>query len=283
VRWLEGVGGHDEDIRYALHRASTIFVPVVRPAIRCHYSLWEESKGHPALARAILKSLALKMPQLITTYINLANLDRRVNGVEAGIQSIKDSLASGKLDVYTSGALVAEWARMVWKVKGDVDEARTIFEKYAKEYLDSKYFWINYLKFELNQPLDFLEPGLNHERISGVYKTISTTARLPPVTVRDLTEEYMQYLLDRQTGMMGEYITLDREANGPFVVATQRKRRLVEDGNVDSVNKRIRLSNGHPGVEVDDEALKMNKLDGVFDKYKAEQEEINGQVIILVG
>ena len=278
VRWLEGVGGHDEDTRYAFHRASTIFVPIVRPAIRYHYSLWEESKGHPAVARAILKSLTIKMPQLISTYVYLAHLDRRTKGIEAGIETIKDALASGKLDVYTSGALVAEWARMVWKVKGDADEARSIFEQHAHEYLDSKYFWINYLKFELDQPLDLDDPDVNHQHISAVFKRISTTARLPPLTIRDLTEEYMQYLLERQRGMVGEYIALDRENNGPFIVATQRKRRLVEDGSVDSVNKRIRLSNGHPGVEVDEEALKTNKLDGVFDKYKTEQGEINGQV-----
>jgi pre-mRNA-processing factor 39 len=282
VRWLEGVGGHDEDIRYALHRASTTFVPVVRVAIRYHYSLWEESKGHIALARAILKSLTIKMPQFISTYVYLAHLERRVNGLEAGIESIKDSLASGKLDIYTSGALVAEWARMVWKVKGDIDGARSIFENHAEEYLDSKYFWISYIKFELDQPLDTENPEMTHQRITAVFRQITERARLPLLTVRDLTEEYMQYLLERQTGFVDQYIALDRETNGPFIVATQRKRRLAEDGNVDSVNKRIRLSNGHPGVEIDEKALKANKLDGVFERYQAEQGEslasANGQV-----
>jgi pre-mRNA-processing factor 39 len=283
VRWLEGVGRKDEDIRYALHRASTTFIPIVRPAIRYHYSLWEESKGHVAIARAILKSLAIKMPQLISTYVYMAHLERRVHGLEAGIDSIKDSLASGKLDIYTSGALVAEWARMVWKVKGDIDGARGVFETHAEEYLDSKYFWINYLKFEFDQPLDVENPEKTHQRITSVFRQITERARLPPLTVRDLTEEYMQYLLERRTGLVDQYITLDRETNGPFIVQTQRKRRLAEDGNVDSVNKRIRLSNGHPGVEVDEEALKANKLDGVFERYEKEQAEsmagpINGQV-----
>ena len=97
----------------------------------------------------------------------------------------------------------------------------------------------------------------------------------------------MQYLLERQTGHIDQYITLDRETNGPFIVQTQRKRRLAPDENVDSVNKRIRLSNGHPGVEVDEEALKANKLDGVFERYEKEQAEsmagpVNGQVEDLV-
>jgi pre-mRNA-processing factor 39 len=277
---LEGVGKHNEDIRYALHRASAIFVPIVRPAIRYHYALWEESKGHPAIARAILKSLVLKMPSLIKPYVYLAHLDRRINGLEAGIKSLKDAIASGKPDIYTSGALVAEWARMLWKIKGDAEEARSVYETHADEYLDSKYFWINYFKFELDQPLDVNNPTLNHKRISNVFNTINDTARLPPITVRDLTEEYMEYLLERQTGQVPTYVALDRETNGPFIVATQRKKRLAEDGDIESVNKRIRLSNGHPGVQVDEEALKENKLDGVFEKYKAEQDEINGQVHI---
>ena len=279
---MEGVGGHDEDIRYALHRASTTFVPIVRPAIRYHYSLWEESKGNIPIARAILKSLTIKMPQLISTYVYMANLERRINGVEAGIESIKNSLASGKLDIYTSGALVAEWARIIWRVKGDIEGARGVFTRHAEEYLDSKYFWINYLKFELEQPLDVADPDVTHRRITSVFKQIMERARLPPLTIRDLTEDYMQYLLERRSGLVDQFITLDRETNGPFIVQTQRKRRLAEDGSVDSVNKRIRLSNGHPGVEVDEEALKANKLDKVFEKYMAEQGDApqgsNGQV-----
>ena len=172
---------------------------------------------------------------------------------------------------------------MVWKVKGDIDGARGVFENHAEEYLDSKYFWINYLKFELDQPLDVENPETTHQRITSVFRQITERARLPPLTVRDLTEEYMQYLLERRTGLIDQYITLDRETNGPFIVQTQRKRRLADDGNVDSVNKRIRLSNGHPGVDVDEEALKANKLDGVFERYEKEQAEsmagpVNGQV-----
>jgi pre-mRNA-processing factor 39 len=280
---LEGVGGHDEDVRYALQRASTTFVPIVRPAIRYHYSLWEESKGRIAVARAILKSLTIKMPQLVSTYVYLAHLERRAKGFEAGVQSIKDSLASGKLDIYTSGALVAEWARMVWKVKGDIEGARKIFETHSEEYLDSKYFWINYFKFELEQPLHIDNPDLTHQRITSVFKQATEKARITPLTIRDITEEYMKYLLEQRTGCVDQWIKLDRECNGPFIVATQRKRRLAEDGNLDAVNKRIRLSNGHPGVEVDEEALKANQLDGVFNKYLAEQGEpvpaaANGQV-----
>jgi pre-mRNA-processing factor 39 len=120
------------------------------------------------------------MPQLISTYVYIAHLERRVGGLEAGIQSLKDSLASGKLDIYTSGALVAEWARMVWKVKGDIAGARGVFEDHAEEYLDSKYFWINYFKFELDQPLDVENPENTHQRITGVFKRITERARLPP-------------------------------------------------------------------------------------------------------
>jgi pre-mRNA-processing factor 39 len=280
---LEGVGGHDEEIRYALQRASTTFVPVVRPAIRYHYSLWEESKGRLAVARAILKGLAVKMPQLVSTYVYMAHLERRIGGLQDGINSLKTSLASGKLDIYTSGALVAEWAKMVWRVKGDIIGARAVFKDHIEEYLDSKYFWINYFKFELDQPLDMENPESTHERITTVFKLITERARLPPLIIRDLTEEYMQYLLERRPDSVQEYIKLDRETNGPFIVQTQRKRRLAEDGNIDAVNKRIRLSNGHPGVEIDEEALKANKLDGVFEKYYLEQGEqppvsANGQV-----
>ena len=165
---------------------------------------------------------------------------------------------------------------MIWKVKGDSDGASQVYENHAEQYLDSKYFWINFLKFELDQRLDTENPEKPQQRIDSVFRRMTERACLPPLVVRDLTKEYMQYLLERRTGLVDQYITLDRETNGPFIVQTQRKRRLANDEDVDSVNKRIRLSNGHPGMEVDEEALKENKLDRVFERYERDQDESLG-------
>jgi len=64
------------------------------------------------------------------------------------------------------GVLLTEWAYLLWKVKGSVDEARTAFMKNAQWYSDSRHFWQKWLEFELEQPTSAeLEAG-HSERIN---------------------------------------------------------------------------------------------------------------------
>lgn len=155
------------------------------------------------------------VPGHIETIIAWANMQRRAGGLDAAIAVYRAQIESSECDIYAKGALTAEWARLLWKVKGDVDAARQVFQKNHHWYLDSRYFWINYLMFELEQPTSSETEHQNYVRIKQVVEDIRKKSHLPPLTIKDLVHIYMVYLQERGgKDAAKEYMELDREVNG---------------------------------------------------------------------
>ncbi|KAK9370884.1 hypothetical protein V1509DRAFT_615089 [Lipomyces kononenkoae] len=216
VRWLSAQDGdHREDVRNVYRRGSGIFAPIGRPAFRLAYAYFEEAEGDHDLARNVFESILSELPGNIETIIAKANFERRVAGADSAIGVYTSAIESGSCDVYTRGALIAEWARILWTVKGSPDDARGLFEKYADHYLDSRYFWINYLRFEIALPSSPETETERYQYISKVHHDIRTKARLQPLVVKDLSHIYMVYLLERGgPGAIKEHNRLDIEVNG---------------------------------------------------------------------
>ncbi|KAJ8099830.1 hypothetical protein POJ06DRAFT_254592 [Lipomyces tetrasporus] len=254
VRWLSGQDGdHTEDIRNIYRRGSGIFVPIGRPAFRIAYAHFEEAEGDYDLARDIFQSILTELPGNIETIIARASLERRVAGVSSAIEVYTMAIESGSCDVYTRGALIAEWARLLWTVKGSPDDARALFEKYADHYLDSRYFWINFLQFEIGLPSSLETEAERYKYISKVHNDIRTKTRLPPLVIKDLSHTYMVYLLERGgPGAIKEYSELDVEVNGPFSMQREHKRKLSEDGSEETTNKRLKKTNGQQVEELEE-------------------------------
>lgn len=151
----------------------------------------------------------------IETIVAWANFERRQGGLESAISVYRAQIEGDKCDIYAKGALTAEWARLLWKVKGSVEEARQVYQKNQGWYLDSKYFWINYLQFELDQPTSAETESANHERIRQVMDDIRKKSHLPLLVIKDLAHYYMVYLMERGgKDVSKEYLLLDREVNG---------------------------------------------------------------------
>ncbi|KAK9448291.1 uncharacterized protein V1518DRAFT_418556 [Limtongia smithiae] len=204
-----------EDVRNIYRRGSALFVPICRPAFRVAYAHFEEGTGEISLARDIFESELVELPGNLEILVARANLERRVAGVDAAIQFYKNELQSNTNDVYTKGSLVAEWSKLIWTSKGSDQEARDVFVQYKDKCLDSRYFWINYLQFELGLPTSSEIEHERYKRISEVHYEMRTTARLPPTTVKDLSHTYMVYLLERGgASAIQEYNRLDAEVNG---------------------------------------------------------------------
>ena len=218
-RWMYAQKGKEEEVRNIFARASCFYVPIARPAIRLHYAFFEEMLGRVDVAKEIHLAILVNMPNHIETIVSLANLSRRHGGLDAAIEVYKAQIDSPTCEISTKAALVAEWARLLWKIKGSSEEARQVFQKNSHWYLDSRPFWMNYLQFEIEQPTSTeLEPT-NYERIKGVVDDIRSKSNLPPQTVRDLVHYYMIYLLERGSkDAAKEYMTLDQEINGPYSV-----------------------------------------------------------------
>jgi len=215
ARWMLAQPSKEEEVRNIYQRASMFYAPISMPAVRLQYAYFEESCDAVEKAKQIHEAILDKLPGHTETIISLANLSRRHGGLEAAIAVHKTYIDSIQCDIYAKAALVAEWALLLWKIKGSVDEARQVFQKNQHWYLDSRAFWINYLNFELAQPTDGETEPTQYKRIKQVYDDIRRKSHLPPLTIKDLSHYYMVYLLERGSkDAAKEYMTVDREVNG---------------------------------------------------------------------
>ncbi|KAL8679805.1 MAG: hypothetical protein Q9186_003921 [Xanthomendoza sp. 1 TL-2023] len=257
ARWMLAQPSKEEEVRNIYQRASMLYVPISRPAVRLHYAYFEEMCDRIELAKDIHQAVLINLPGHIETIVSLANLSRRHGGLEAAIEVYKAQIESAQCDHYAKAALCAEWARLLWKTKGSVDEARKVFQQNSHWYLDSRPFWISYLFFELEQATSAETEATQYKHIKQVHDDIRRKSQLPPLTIKDLSHYYMAYLLERGTkGAAKEYMTLDREVNGPFSVQSTTKQKLAEDGREASTQRRMMMENGHPGVEIDEAAIR---------------------------
>ncbi|KAK2741232.1 hypothetical protein FQN57_005694 [Myotisia sp. PD_48] len=214
--WMSGQQDKEEEVRNIYQRASTLYVPISEPMIRLHYSYFEEMAGRVDVAKDIHNAILMVMPGHVETIISFANLSRRYGGLEAAVEIYKSHLDSGHCDIQAKAALVAEWAKLLWKVKGTPDEARQIFQKNQHWYLDSRPFWTSYLMFELQQPSSAETESTQYKRIRQVLNDIRSKSNLPAEFVKELIHIYMTYLLERGSHETAqEYMTLNREVNGP--------------------------------------------------------------------
>ncbi|KAL8855528.1 MAG: hypothetical protein Q9178_007848 [Gyalolechia marmorata] len=273
ARWMLAQPNKEEEVRNIYQRASMLYVPISRPSVRLQYAYFEEMCDRIELAKDIHQAILVNLPGHIETIVSLANLSRRHGGLEAAIEVYKAQIESPlQCDHYAKAALCAEWARLLWKIKGSVDEARKVFQQNAHWYLDSRPFWISYLFFELEQPTSAENESAQYKHIKQVHDDIRRKSQLPPLTIKDLSHYYMAYLLERGTkGTAKEYMTLDREINGPFSVQTTMKQKLAEDGREASTQRRLMMENGHPGVEVDEAAIRRGE--NPYTKYYQQQGE----------
>jgi pre-mRNA-processing factor 39 len=219
ARWLAAQEGKHEEVRNVYQRASSVYIPIAQPAIRLYYANFEESQGRPDVAVAIHEAILMHIPSHLETIKSLVNLNRRQYGVEAAIEVLKRYTEDGDCTPQTRGALVAEWARILWRSKDDSASARKLFESTQNQFLDSQPFWSSWLLFEIDQPSNKSQESTAHERIKGVHELIRHKSTLPPEMIKILSSQYTRYLEERGgKEAMSELLKLDAELNGPVSV-----------------------------------------------------------------
>lgn len=223
ARWMAAQSGKEEEVRNIYARASCIYVPIANAATRLQYAYFEEMAGRIEVAKEIHWAILFVMPNHVETIVSMANLSRRHGGLEAAIEVYKQQLDSPECDMATKAALVAEWARLLWKIKGSAEDARQVFQNNQQYYLDSRAFWSSYLTFELDQPTSAATESVQYDRIKQVMQDVRSKSALTIEVVKELVQSYMAYLLERGgQDAAKEYMNLDREVYGPMSVAVPK-------------------------------------------------------------
>ncbi|EGS18804.1 uncharacterized protein CTHT_0054140 [Thermochaetoides thermophila DSM 1495] len=243
ARWMAAQEKKEEEVRNIYLRASTLFVPISRPGIRIQFAQFEEACGRVDVAKEIYASILTKLPDCVEAIVAWANLQRRQSGLDAAIEVYKRQIDSTEVDLYTKAVLVAEWAYLLWKVKGSPEEARTAFVKNVEWYANSRHFWQKWLEFELAQPTNAELEAKHAERVKHVFTEMRTKSHLSPAVKQELGQIYMNYLQQRGgKDAMKEFLIIDRELFGPqSVSAITRAKFGKENGGLSELDEATRL------------------------------------------
>ncbi|KAK9777032.1 putative Pre-mRNA-processing factor 39 [Seiridium cardinale] len=233
AQWMASQPGKEEEVRHIYMRAATIFVPVSRPGIRLQFAYFEESQGRTDVARDIHEAILMQLPDCVEAIISWANLQRRQSGLDAAIEVYKGQIDTPHVDIFTKAVLVTQWAFLLWKIKGSVDEARIVFAKNVQWYADSRHFWQKWLEFELEQPTNAQLESQHGERVKRVFDDLRTKSRISAAAKKSLYLIYLTYLQERGgKDAMKEFLALDREIYGPSSTSILSKPALKENGSM---------------------------------------------------
>ncbi|KAK3715741.1 hypothetical protein LTR37_006966 [Vermiconidia calcicola] len=251
ARWMLAQPARQEEVRSIYQRASWIYVPIARAAIRLHYAQFEEAEGRADVAVAIHEAILMNMPTHVETIKSLANVCRRQYGLESATEVLGKRIRGGEGPVDTRGALVSEWARLIWKVKGSPEEARQIYQKNSASYLDCRTFWVDWLDFEIQQPTSESEEPNRYQHTRSVFELIRKNPSSPAL-IKDLSSTYFTYLKERGgKDAMKEYMFLDQQLHG-----SSSMKETLEIGKHGNAQSRMMLENGNSGVAAIEAAIR---------------------------
>jgi pre-mRNA-processing factor 39 len=215
ARWMQAQPDKTQEVRIIFQRACTVWVPVAKPNIRRHYAIFEESQGNIAVAHDMYRAILYQLPNDVETIVSLANLERRHGGIDAAIAIYNEFLKSTQCDLFDKATITTEWATLLWKIKGSVDEAREVYQKNSRWYTQARPFWVAYFYFELNQPTSAEKEEHQYKLIKDLVDLIIYKSQIHPSAKKDIARVYMEYLLQRGTSTATkEWLRIDREVNG---------------------------------------------------------------------
>lgn len=134
-----------------------------------------------------------------------------------------------------SNVVVLCVTRMQNLSKSSVAEARKIFKTGAEQAAESKYFWLNYLSFEMSQTGKTAE-----EHVQEVFDLIRTTSGLPVATIMEFGQRNLDFLIERGSSVQS-YLQVEKafSAPPPPPAESSRKREAEESPSPDT--KRVKM------------------------------------------
>ncbi|GJJ76014.1 pre-mRNA-processing factor 39 [Entomortierella parvispora] len=182
--------GRLEDLNGIYIRA-TLMVPPTNPSVRFALAMLQEERGETDLARQQYQAILQSLPGHIEAIVRFANFERRSNpqGVAAAEVVYASQIGLDTIDELAQTTIVTMYAKFLWQCKKDVDAARAIF-KTGEGKFHSRFYFSNYLKFEMDQP------GEDYEaRVCDVFEQIRLSG-LPENIKNDYNQNYLDFLME---------------------------------------------------------------------------------------
>ncbi|CAG8503243.1 7535_t:CDS:10 [Ambispora gerdemannii] len=233
ARWMLSKNRID-DVRNIYQRATSVYIPISRPCIHLSFACFEEEQRY----------FRNVVPGHVETISKYAHFERRQHpsALAIPLNIIQDAIKSEALasDSKAKAFRSVQQAKLLWHNQGSVEEARRIFQEGSTQYLDSKYFWLNYANFELAQT----DPEAE-ENLHKLFEQIRNSS-LSSDSIRELSQRYLDFIMERGSSI-ALYNKIDVEVNGPITARpiSDPKKRGLEDEELERVTKQMRVD----GVE----------------------------------
>ncbi|KAG0341613.1 hypothetical protein BG000_008558 [Podila horticola] len=237
--WMRNAGTVDQVAE--IYGRAARFVPSSEPSARLAFALVEEELGHQEEARKQYRTVLNCVPGHIESIVRYANFERRQSPQDLSAAEIvyASQLEVENVDETTQMAIVTLYAKFLWQAKKDVEAARAVF-KTGEGKFDSRFYFSNYLKFEMSQEGDDYE-----KRVSSVFEQVRFSG-LPESVKNDYNQNYLDFLMEfGSSAARYNFVEADiRTASA--TVAESRKRAAAEE---------------HEGGEYDHNATKQARQD----------------------
>ncbi|KAI7898950.1 uncharacterized protein BX663DRAFT_441902 [Cokeromyces recurvatus] len=137
-----------EQAKHAYERASYIFLPRTCCTVKISLALILEEEGRIEEARKVFNGVLESMPTHVETILNYVHFERRQN--PSAFESIIHTyIHSEQLNEASKAFFTVQYAKYLQQ-NNQADKAREIYSSSAKMYSQNKYFWMNYINFELS-------------------------------------------------------------------------------------------------------------------------------------
>ncbi|KAI9090990.1 putative mRNA splicing protein [Phlyctochytrium arcticum] len=218
-------------------RATNIFIPPSRPAVRLAYATFEEQEKRIEEARELYTQILAQLPGHVETAIKLAHFERRQGGLGKAVESLNQNITAAP-NAAGKAFLTAHKIKMSYAVDGNAESARSDFEQAVTQYSDSRFLWLQFLLFEIGQC------GSQALTASAKVWTSIKDSELAPEDKRDLGFRYLDYLLENAASVdeMNEVdLYIHRDLAAKIEAEGGRKRGMEDDYDIRPV-KQLRVS-----------------------------------------
>ncbi|KAF9935844.1 hypothetical protein BGZ67_002942 [Mortierella alpina] len=214
---------NDLDALRDIYSRAVVMVPPSNPSLRLTLAMVEEERGATEKAREHYQAILQQLPGHIETIVRFANFERRMSPSDLAAAEVvyASQLGLENVDEQTQTAIVTLYARFLWQAKKDIEAARAIFKTGVGKF-DSKFYFSNYLKFEMDQPGDDYE-----SRVSGVYEQIRYSG-LPEAVKNDYAQSYLDFVMEFGSSA-ARYSQLEADIKAPSVYVTESKKRAAAE------------------------------------------------------
>ncbi|CEJ00109.1 hypothetical protein RMCBS344292_14175 [Rhizopus microsporus] len=176
------------EAKSAYERAAYTFLPKDKIHIKLALALVLEEEGNIDEARSTYTSILQSTPTHIEAITDYIHFERRQN-TDTFESLISQYISSAYLDESARIYLTIQYIKYLQQ-KMESDKIREMYETYSSAYVKSKYFWINYINFELG-----LFDKEANKRIIKVFEKARKSLSAEDQQI--INNRYRSYLMER--------------------------------------------------------------------------------------